>query len=196
MNQATKARVLKFLRTIHAWTGIFIFPWIILIALTGFYLNHSKGILALIMPPAYDESGFADWPGAKQADQTSALALAATVWPEESAEGVVQKDYHKRPSFIVEKPSGKVIVNQATGHYFVKTSFTNKTYAPDGTLLDSKIYWGSLFKTLHTRGWAGQRFGTWISDIISLALITFSASGIFLWYFPRSRKISRLLRRE
>ena len=196
MQQQTRAKTLKFLRISHAWVAIIVLPWILMIGLTGFYLNHSRAISKLIEPTGYDESLFADWPDSVEATRDSALALAETIWPGEEVTKFVSKAYHKRPSYIMDLPSGQVIVSRATEHYFVKYGFTRETYAPDGTLLHSKMYWGSIFKTLHTRGWLSSRFGTWIADITSFSLVFFSLTGMFLWWMPRAKKIGRMVRRS
>ncbi len=195
MNQAVRAKTLKLLRTSHAWLAIFVFPWILMIGLTGFYLNHSKAVLGLIEPAAYDESLFNEWPNRIEATRESALALAESIWPGEEVTKFASKAYHKRPSYIMDLPSGQVIVSRPTGHYFVKHGFMRETYAPDGTMLHSKRYWGSMFKRLHTRGWLSSRFGTWLADITSLSLVVFAISGMFLWWMPRAKKIGRALRR-
>jgi hypothetical protein len=186
-----RGRVLRLLRTIHAWTGIFIFPWVIIIGATGFYLNHGKMILSVIEGPKYVESRFDDWPVTDPVTQDTARAVAMTVWPDEPIGEATEKDYHDRPSFEFKKDSGRIIVTQPTGHYFVKTRYTRRTYAPDGALLHSKIYWGAIFKGLHRAGWLGGGLGTWLADITSLAMVIFGMSGVVLWWAPRSRRISR-----
>lgn len=123
-----------------------------MIGLTGFYLNHAKVILRFVEPAGYDETQFRYWPNSIETTRESALALAETIWPGEEVSKFANKTYHSRPSYIMDLPSGQVIVSRATGHYFVKYGFTRETYAPDGTLLHGKKYWGSIFKTLHTRG--------------------------------------------
>ncbi len=57
-----RGRALRMFRTIHAWLGIFIFPWVIIIGATGFYLNHPQTILAMLEGPEYAESRFDVWP--------------------------------------------------------------------------------------------------------------------------------------
>ena len=195
MRQQTRAKMLKILRISHAWLAILVLPWILLIGLTGFYMNHSRAIINFITPAGYDESLFSTWPSGVEITRESALVLAETIWPNEEVTKFASKPYHKRPSYIMDLPSGRVIVSRATGHYYVKYGFTRDTYAPDGTLLNSKRYWGLIFKTLHARGWLSSRFGTWIADITSLSLVFFSLTGLFLWWMPRAKKIGRMVRR-
>jgi uncharacterized iron-regulated membrane protein len=186
-----RGRVTRLLRTIHAWMGIFIFPWVIIIGATGFYLNHGKTILSVIEGPKYTESRFDEWPVTDPVTRETARAVAQGVWPGEVIEKVTEKPYHDRPSFEFRKASGRIIVTQPTGHYFVKTRYTRRTYAPDGELLHSKTYWGVIFKTLHRAGWLGGSLGTWLADITSLAMVIFGGTGVVLWWVPRSRRFLR-----
>jgi len=183
--------VVRSLRTLHAWLGIFIFPWVIVIGATGFYLNHARSIESLLDGPGYPEGRFDDWPAAGPVTAEEALHTAQSVWPDEAIQKTSEKPYHDRPSFQFEKASGVIIVTRPTGHYFVKTSYRRRTYAPDGELLHSKIYWGSLLKGLHRRGWIGGALGTWLADFTSLAMVTFGLSGAVIWWTTRSRRLLR-----
>jgi uncharacterized iron-regulated membrane protein len=119
-----------------------------------------------------------------------------TIWPDEPVQKVAETVYHDRPSFEVTMLSGKVIVTRPTGHYFVKTANTRRTYAPDGELLHSKIYWGAMFKRLHRDGWLGGGLGTWLADITSISMVVFGLTGAFLWWLPRSRRVWRAATRR
>lgn len=190
MNQIRKARIQKFFRVTHGWLGLFVFPWILVIGLTGLYLNHSKLVLGWIGSSSYDERQFSTWP---QKDMTTAgaMRIAQTIWPEETIQSVQNKSYHGFESFQFEKESGRIIVTQETGHYFVKTNLTRRTYAPEGTLLHRKIYWSSVFKWLHVRGWLNSDLGTWLADITAGAMVFFALSGLWLFFAPRLKKLIR-----
>jgi len=191
-----KARFLKILRVFHSWLGIFVLPWIIIIGATGFYLNHGRAISPLLEAEKYDESLFDLWPPEQPVTREIAEQTALAIWPDEEITRVEFKPYHDRPSFQFYKESGRIIVTQPTGHYFIKTRFTRKTFAPDGTKLHSKIYWGSLFKTLHVRGWTSAKLGTWLADITSFAMVLFGITGIIMWWMPRSKRYLRKLKRR
>jgi len=190
----SKADLLRLLRQIHSWLGIIVVPWIIIIGFTGFYLNHSRAVLSLIEAAPYDESQFADWPGAAPVDFARALGIANSIWPEEPIEKTETGTYHDKPSFIFRKDSGRLIVTQQTGHYFVKTRYTRTTFAPDGTQLHKRIYWGRIFGQLHEDGWIGGKLGSWLADITSIAMVVFGLTGIVLWWLPRARRYGRALR--
>ncbi|UCH74081.1 MAG: PepSY domain-containing protein [Rhodospirillales bacterium] len=189
----SKGRVFRLFRTVHGWLGIFIFPWVIVIGATGFYLNHPKTILPALEGPTYDESRFEAWPAPDPVSLEAARAVALSVWPDEAIDEVSEKVYHDRPSYQFKKASGRIIVTRPTGHYFVKTRYTRRTYAPDGALLHSKIYWGAVFKGLHRALWLGRSLGTWLADLTSLAMVVFGCTGIILWWLPRSRRVLRAL---
>jgi len=193
MKPATKAKTLKFFRVSHSWLGLFVFPWILVIGLTGLYLNHSKLVLGWIGASNYDESRFADWPEVALT-MPEALVVAQSVWPDEPVKDVSGKAYHGFDSVQFKKASGTIIVTRDTGHYFVKTNLTRRTYAPDGTLLHKKIYWSSVFKWLHVRGWLDNSFGTWLADITAGSMVVFAVSGLFLFFMPRAKKIGRAVR--
>lgn len=193
MAGVSRGQVLRVLRMVHSWLGILVLPWIVAIGATGFYLNHERAILPLLASAQYDESQFDQWPGAGQASRESALAVAAKLWPGETPAEVLERDYHGRPSFEVVLRSGRVIVSRPTGHYFVKTGFTRRTYAPDGTLLHTRIYWGAAFKRLHVTGWLGRGPGTWLADLTSLAMVVFGATGVVLFLMPRLGRMRRAL---
>lgn len=192
-SQLTKARTLSLLRTVHGWLGILVVPWIIIIGATGFYLNHSRMVLSLFETPPYDERQFEDWPGARPVTENDAARVAAGVWPSEAVVSEKNSSYHKRAAQIFKKPSGQIIVVLKTGHYFTKTRFVRKTFAPDGTQLHKRIYWGNIFKQMHTDGWLGGKLGSWFADITSLTMIVFGITGIVIWWMPRARRFKRAI---
>ncbi len=194
MKQATKAKVLKFFRITHGWSGVIVFPWIFLIGLTGLYLNHKTLVLDWIGPNEYDETQFAEWPTLNMTEE-QALAIANMYWPEEEIKSIKNKPYHGFNAFTFKKTSGRIIVTQDTGHYYVKSRLTRRTFAPDGSLLHTKIYWGSVFKSLHRQGWLGTLLGTWLADITAGAMVFFSLSGLWIFFAPRTKRIGRRLKR-
>lgn len=195
MKQATKAKLLKTFRVAHGWLGLFVFPWILVIGLTGIYQNHSKLVLGWIGSSNYDESQFADWTRDQPMTLAEAGAIAHTVWPEEGIREFTNEPYHDMASYIFRKESGRIIVTKATGHYYVKTSLTNRLYNPDGVELHKKIYWGSVFNWLHERGWLSNRFGTWLADITAGSMAVFALTGLFMFFLPRTKKIARRVKK-
>ena len=176
------------LKSIHSWMGVFILPWVIIIGLTGIYLNHYGTISAWMEVPSYDERQFDSSHLAHEATQAEALAIAQAAWPRENFHLSSQDSYHDRSTWVYRSDRGRVIVDKATGFYWLRTDFRRQTFAPDGTQVHNKYYWGVLFKTLHERGWATNTFGTWLADITGGALAVFGLTGIYLFVAPRLRR--------
>ncbi len=195
MKKPGKAAIWQFTRTLHAWLGILIFPLIIVVGFTGFYLNHARTVFAFLESTPYDEAQFEEWPTARITDLDAAKHLAETLWPDTPVGAISSDMYHEWPVYILQMPDAQLIVSRETGHYYTKTTFHRKTYSPDGDLVDSKFYWGSLFKWLHVRGWPSDLFGTLLTDITSIAMIVFAFSGVILWWFPRIKKFRRAMGR-
>jgi len=179
---------MRLLRSVHGWLGFFVLPWIIMIGLTGLYLNHSRLIFSYLPNQKYDESKFDAWPNAVPVGREGAKSIAASVWPEATFKPSSAKTYHKRQVFAWKGDPGRVIVDAKTGHYWVKTRFFRRTYDPNGRLLSSKFYWGTAFKSIHTAGWIDRTLGTWLADITAGAMVVFGSSGIFLFLVPRLRR--------
>jgi hypothetical protein len=114
--------------------------------------------------------------------------MAGRIWPGQHYELNTDSEYHGRRAAILDGDDGQVILDLATGHYWIKTDFRRQTFTPDGRLLDTQIYWGSIFKRLHTRGWINSTFGTWAADITGGAMSVFALSGIILFLVPRVRR--------
>lgn len=185
---------MRLLKTIHGWLGVFVLPWVIVIGITGLFLNHERLVMGWLDKPAYDEAQFAAWPGAKALTVEEARLLAQEVDPGADVDLEGDTTYHGLDAAIFDMGGSQVIVALATGHYWVKTDYTRTTYAPDGTVLDQKTYWAGIFKGLHERGWLTSAFGTWLADMTAAAMVVFGLSGIVLFLVPRLRR--RLNRRR
>ena len=137
---------------------------------------------------SYDEAQFDLWPDPVAQDLQGATQLAHTLWPDREVRSAEIAKYHMRSVWTLDVTRNNLIVDITTGHYWVKTRFQRKTYAPDGTLLHAKTYWGALIKSVHEYGWLDRRFGTWLADITATAMVLFGLSGIYLFTVPRLRR--------
>lgn len=176
------------LKTLHSWLGVLLLPWVIIIGLTGICLNHWRVVDAFLESPAYDERAFDDSPAPGLHAETELRALAKSLWPGKPIRKVRQEEYHGRNVWRLQSRAHSLILDTKTGHYWVKTRYTRKTYAPDGTLLHRKIYWGQFVSSLHENGWVNSRFGSWLADLTGAAMALFGLSGLYLFTAPRLRR--------
>ncbi|MFN3280590.1 MAG: hypothetical protein ACK40I_02810 [Tabrizicola sp.] len=56
---------MRLLKTVHGWLGVIVLPWVIVIGLTGLFLNHEKLVMGWLEGEGYDEAQFDRWPGAR-----------------------------------------------------------------------------------------------------------------------------------
>jgi len=173
--------MIRVLKTVHGWLGILVLPWVLLMGLTGLYLNHSDLVYKFLPAPSYDEAQFDKWPARAPLNEAAARAVAGAAFPGEKLILLSGKTYHGRDVIQFEAETGRAIIATKTGHYWIKTRYKRRTYDPRGRLLDSKVYWDSLFKSLHARGWTTGWLGTTFADITATALVIFGISGIFLF---------------
>lgn len=168
------------LRKIHRTLGIFVMPLLLVVALTGLYLNHSNQIYPLLRGAPFDEATFEQDPAARVTDVSAAATISVGVFGNEPVNELQETRYHGRDVFRFKMHSGDVIVVKATGHYWVKTKYVRETFNPDGLKLDHKTYWGRIFKEMHTGIVPGGTLGTILSDIVAAALLFFSLSGLIM----------------
>jgi hypothetical protein len=183
-----KGNFLKFLRTAHGWLGIFVMPWVLIMGLTGFYLNHSKMVMSAFQPAELAESQFEGLRPAAPITLDTVQELAKSIWPARPIKKVWEKEYHGWPAYHVRIGGELVIQSISTGHYYVKTLYTRRTFGASGELVHSKTYWKKMLKDLHENGWLGGGLGTLLADILSISLILFGLSGSMMWIIPRIRK--------
>lgn len=179
---------MRLLKTLHGWLGVIVLPWVIIIGLTGLFLNHERLVMGWLEGEGYDEAQFDVWPGAMPVTLDDAKALALRLYPDTDFSLGDDRTYHGREAAIFEAGGTQVIVALQSGHYWVKTDTSRVTHAPDGTVLETRTYWESIFKRLHVRGWLTSAFGTWLADITAAAMVVFGLSGIVLFLVPRLRR--------
>ncbi len=180
--------IFRLLKSVHGWLGIMILPWILVAGVTGFYLNHSRAIFQLFPSFAFDEAQFAQHPARHEGTQLELVTIAGSFFPDENLGTPEALIYHDNRVWALKNRTYRVYLSRETGHFWVKTPFTRRTYAPDGQKLHTKYYLGRILKTLHTRGWVGVGLPSLLADITSFALMIFSMSGMYLFLSPRIRK--------
>jgi hypothetical protein len=185
-------RFLRICRTMHSWLGALVMPWVLIIGATGFYLNHSQSVLELLGQTELSQSDFNNLTELPITEEI-ASQIAETVWPDQPLLGTNLANYRGRQSFGFKKASGYIFVPASrSGLYFVETTLSRQTYALDGRLLHSQYNLKRVFKSLHEKGWVGDGLGTWLADIVAVAMIFFSLTGITMWSVPKVRKLRGL----
>ncbi len=178
------------LKAVHGWLGVIILPWVVMLGLTGLYLNHPK-LAKSVLPDSQkaDLAAIEDWPDPVPVEAIQALALAREIWPGQS-DGFVLSDtrFRRQPVFEVETGAGTLSMVKRTGHYWLRWTWTREFYAPDGTRLNRYINWSGLAIRLHRRGWINRDLGYWLADIAAVSLVVFGVSGIVLFVAPRLRR--------
>lgn len=179
---------MRILKALHGWLGVIVLPWVLIIGLTGLYLNHEGLVEDILAGDGYDEAAFDRWPTPHPMTPDAAQVFANGLFPGQDLTPQSDKTYHGRDVARFEQGSTEVIVALTTGHSWIKTDLQRVTYAPDGSVLDTRIFWGTVFKRLHVRGWLSRSFGTWFSDITAAAMVLFGLTGIVLFLMPRLRR--------
>jgi hypothetical protein len=164
-------------------------PWVLIIGATGFYLNHGKMFRPLYQQPAFSEAAFDRITPPAPITRDSARRLGKTLWPDQGIKRISRKTYHGRKSYFVKKAEGNIILSIPTGHYYLRTRYTRETFRPDGRLLHYKFYWARALKDLHETGWLGGGLGTWLADIVALAMVAFGLTGVLMWFTHRVRRL-------
>ncbi len=184
-------RFLSVCRKVHSWLGVFILPWVLLIGLTGIYLNHPKPFHQLLGEESLTANTVAALP-AENLSKEAAEQIALSVWPDQPIQKAGMTKYRNNQSLAFQKEDGHIIIPVPKARiYFVVTPFREFTYALDGKLVHQQYNLKRLFKTLHERGWASKRFGTWFADIVAGAMVFFGLTGFIMWLVPKVRRLRR-----
>lgn len=183
------ARFLHLCRTFHGWLGVFIMPWVVVIGATGFYLNHAKVLRPLILQPHFSEAGFERLQPPAPITRDTARRLGERLWRDHPIRRITRKMYHGRRSYFIRKAPGNIILSISTGHYYLRTRYTRRTFSPQGQLLHTKWDWARAFKDLHRSGWMGGGLGTWLADIVAIAMMLFGITGVLMWSVPKLRRV-------
>jgi uncharacterized iron-regulated membrane protein len=185
-------RVLKLLRKLHGWLGVFIFPLVFIAGLTGVYMNHGKIFKPYVEPT--EIGSMADGVGGSHAiAEGQAKELVRQIW----GHGVKLKSFERKrlygfESFVAKRDGeyGQIIVAIPNGRYVIKSAYFKRTFSPEGDMVALKFYWRSILKGLHT-GRIGGDVGRYIMDGVSITLMLFALSGFYLWTVPRWRRRRR-----
>ncbi|MBT3329892.1 MAG: hypothetical protein HOK21_24310 [Rhodospirillaceae bacterium] len=160
-------------------------PWVLIMGLTGLYMNHSRTVISIFQQAEFSEKELEALRPSAPITRESARILAGSVWPDQHIRKIWKENYHGRPSFFVSTGKGRIILSIPTGHHYIKTRYTRRTFTPNEGLVHRKVYWESIFSDLHKTGWLGGGLGTWLADLFSFVLLLFGLSGSMMWLVPR-----------
>ncbi|MBF0368851.1 MAG: PepSY domain-containing protein [Magnetococcales bacterium] len=189
-NRPTKGRtsLQAVIRSIHSWTGLVVFPLLLIVGVTGYYLNHESWFKPLFETEVEITDTFEK--NRRPVHKNQAMALAKQLWPQEKIRQVKRKKFKGIQSYHIRTQDHRLIVTIPYGHFFVQESYWQRTYAPNGEWLESRFDWDEFMEDLHTGKVAGE-VGEWLSDITAICLVLFSLSGIYLMIVPRWGRYQR-----
>jgi len=185
---------LRWCRTIHSWLGVLILPWVIVIALTGFYINHPQGFHSLL---GYQDITSAELSNLQpvQVNQQLVETIVKANWPSEELLGQGQSRYRNRQMFAISKPSGTIYIPiPATNIYFVREGMRERIVGIDGTQFRDQLPYPQMFRVLHEQGWLSSTFGTFFADLVALAMVLFGFTGLLMFSVPKVRKLKSYLK--
>jgi hypothetical protein len=178
------------LRSWHSWTGMAALLILVMLGLTGIYLNHPE-LLGLDPVPAetgkllFTSSGLTALVPIEQA-----LKAAHAEWGEAKVQFVQLREEGNRLVYRVRRrnSSDEVTVDARSGLLVaVRTGQREVRYAEDGTAQENQMSWTRLMFDLHTGRILGFP-GRLIADGAGMAILLLSFSGIFLFVIPRWRR--------
>jgi hypothetical protein len=206
--------LLLFWRKAHTWVGLTAGLFLIIIALTGIYLNHKDtfgGVLGIKKPEkeiaekeAKADSSHKPKPGKTVSELATlpvafsdALALARPVLADSPIERIELKSDKGRWLYKVKATTGQEAVIDAVsaevqikGEIKAQESLATNQHKPEylSEVPKSKAMdWGKAIKDLHTGKIAGDA-GKLLVDIVAGFIILLTLSGLYLWVVPTLRK--------
>lgn len=178
------------LKTLHGWLGALILPWIFMAGLTGFYMNHEKLVLSWFPGNGAGSSEqFQHVTGAGPVELNEARAIATNAVAGMSYAPNKTKDYRGTDIYRFKAGSRNTIyVDKDSGGYWHLHRYKITSFDHLGNKLGSELRWGRILSSIHERGFVGESLGRWLADMTAIALMLFSASGIFIFLSPRIRR--------
>jgi len=180
-----QAQTLRTFRTVHRLTGIFLFVFFIVIAVTGLLLGWKKNSNGILLAPTQKgtTSELQEWKPLHELHEIANRALQAYVAPNVSLtldridvrqdKGIVKFVYADHYWGIqLDGATGKVLLIERRNADMVE-------HLHDGSILDRYFATnGGIIKLVYT-------------TIMGFALLVFSLTGFWLWYGPKQMQRKR-----
>jgi uncharacterized iron-regulated membrane protein len=179
------------LRSWHGWAGMSALAMLVLLAVTGIYLNHPD---LFGLDPAPTDSG--RLLSTKTANVAELVPLAKAIeaareqWGDVPVQFVQLREEGDRLIYRVRRrgSSDEVTLDARTGRLIaIRRQVQETRFSDDGTPEESRVSWTRLMFDLHTGrilGFAGRL----IADAAGMFLLTLTASGLYLFVVPRWRR--------
>ena len=174
-----QAKILRTFRKVHRLCGAFLFVFFFFISVTGLLLGWKKhsGDLLLAKTRAGSSANAAEWM------PTATLLEKATKYFVDSVSSTLSSEID-RIDFRPEKGVAKIIFKE---HYY-----SLQVDVGTGEILNTEKRWSDLIEHIHdgsvvdiSLGWGSGTFKLLYTTVTSLALLTFTVTGFWLWYGPK-----------
>lgn len=177
-----QAKFLRIIRKVHRYTGVFLFLFFFIIAITGFLLGWKQQFGGIILPKAQKGSSenLKEWLPLDVLTQKATFYLQENLGKDVSTK-LRKIDIRKEKGiakFIFRNHYYGVQVDGATGE-LLSVAYRNSDLIEDlhdGSFIDK------LIGTKH------KQFEMFYTLIMSLALVIFTVTGFWLWYGPKRMK--------
>ena len=167
------------IKSLHGWLGLFAWPWVVMIALSGIYQNRQSAI----DPWLPGDAMTAERLNALPAHPVTAAEAATRLGPMEPVTVFGHAGWQ-----AVDGSGG---IDGTTGASWQSGTFLTTWRDASGARIGWRVEWQKLFLRLHRAGWAGDRFGTWPADLAGAALVGFGLSGLWLFLGGKLRRWRR-----
>ncbi|MDY7396361.1 PepSY domain-containing protein [Aureibaculum sp. 2210JD6-5] len=180
-----QAKILRIFRKIHRTTGALLFIFFFIVSITGFLLGWKKNSNELLLPNTYKgtSNNLADWISIEELHNIANGTLHDSISNNLSLE-VDRIDIRKEKGivkFVYKNHVNEVQLDGATGRVLNigKRHSDTVENIHDGSILDSYFNTSNgQIKVIYT-------------TVMSLALLTFTITGFWLWYGPKRMRNSR-----
>lgn len=178
MNRKKHAAVLRYTRKIHRKTGVLLFVFIAVVAITGLLLGWKKNVNGLQKPTQ------------------KGISTVVKEWlPMDSLISIANRELikHKGPDISLDinkvdaRPDKGIVKVIYEDHYY-----SLQVDASNGAVLSFEYRMSDLIEQLHEGTWVDNQLGLpggvfklFYTTTIGIALLTFTISGFWLWYGPK-----------
>lgn len=180
-------RWLATVRKIHRTIGIVAAPLIVVIGLSGLFLNHGKLFETIFSFEKQLVATTAE-PWSRQQAIARAGEIIGGAVKEIEKRRKKHRLYFRAIDNGLKRPG--LIIDTATHSYWLVTRYNELNYDENGNRIERRWFLRRLAEDLHSGRILGL-FGKLIVDLLSLCLVVFAITGTIMWVATR-RRSSRL----